>query len=170
VLAHTLAVWRALGAADLAVVLSVDSPLASELERGTAQIVNPRPELGMFESIRCAARWAALGSQATHFALVLGDQPHLHRNTLESLLTFAAMHSDDICQPSRNGRGRHPVILPRHIFVSLDTSGAQHLKDFMLSRGATPARVEIDDPGLDLDLDTPEDYKRALLEYEKLAT
>ena len=166
VLGHTLSMWRALGAVELAIVLVSNSPLASELEPGVTRITNPQPELGMFESIRCAARSQVWQPAITHFALILGDQPHVRSSTLQSLLEFTAMHPTEICQPSRHGRGRHPVILPRVVFTSLAQSNAQHLKDFMLSRGEAPARIEIDDHGLDLDLDTPEDYQRALLHDE----
>ena len=168
VLAHTIEVWRELGAAEVAIVLAAGSPLASELPPGVTSITNSRPELGMFESIRCASRWTGWRTDITHFALILGDQPHLQPTTLRALMTFVKAHSADICQPSRNGRGRHPVVVPRRIFAALQHSTAQHLKDFMFSEGRAPARVEIDDPGLDLDMDTPEDYQRAMLHDERV--
>jgi len=167
VLAHTLALWRELGAAQIGIVLAPDSALASELPADVIRITNSRLELGMFESIRSAGRWSDWRADLTHFALILGDQPHLRLATLRTLLSFATSHPTEICQPSRNGRGRHPVVVPRTIFTSLQHSTAQHLKDFMLTEGRAPARIEIDDPGLDLDMDTPEDYQRTLLQDEK---
>ena len=164
IVGHLLDLWQQLGACPIAIVLSAkDSVIAAELDRSSVQHVrinNPRPELGMFESIRAAARWE-WDPAISHFALILGDQPHIRQPTLKSVLKFAAVNAGRICQPARNGRGRHPVILPRAIFRTLPNSTAAHLKDFMLEQSFPPERIELDDPGLDLDIDTPEDYKRA---------
>jgi CTP:molybdopterin cytidylyltransferase MocA len=96
----------------------------------------------------------------THFAIALGDQPHLERKTLQQLLDFAATHPEKICQPMRNGRRRHPVILPRGVFVKLREYPANDLKQFLNSAPELLAGCETDDPGLDLDLDWPCDYER----------
>jgi molybdenum cofactor cytidylyltransferase len=166
IIGHLIGAWHTLGAAQTAVVTSgADSVIKAELKRlgiSDTRIVNPKPELGMFESIRCAARWNGWKPEVTHVALVLGDQPHVRLNTLQALLRFAPSHAARICQPSRNGRGRHPVIFPRETFAALKDSTAHHLKDFIMRQPEPPARIELDDTGLDLDLDTPEDYERAL--------
>jgi CTP:molybdopterin cytidylyltransferase MocA len=71
---------------------------------------------------------------------------------------FATMRPAKICQPIRNGHCRHPVIFPRAIFFELATASAANLKDFLVSRCDHLAGFDVDDPGLDLDLDTPADY------------
>jgi CTP:molybdopterin cytidylyltransferase MocA len=165
VVGHVLGIWRELGASQLGVVTSPKSAVLAELDRlqvGEHRILNTNPELGMFESIRCAARWSRWSPDITHFALVLGDQPQVQTSTLQALLDFAAAHPSEICQPSRNGRGRHPVILPRAIFKTIAGSTAPHLKDFMMRQPNPPTRIELPDAGLDLDIDTPEDYARAV--------
>ena len=166
VIGHLLNLWQRVGAKQIAVVVSYSSPaVVNEIERaevGISQINNANPQLGMFESIRCAARWTGWKPGITHHAIVLGDQPLVQEATVAALLAFATQHLDNICQPSRNGRGRHPVIVPRHIFEKVESSQAQHLKDFLLAQPMQPARFESPDAGLDMDLDTPEDYQRAL--------
>ena len=165
VLGHLRRQWQALGPEQFAVVCAADdSAVKRELDRlgvpDLERIDNPAPERGMFSSIQCAASWAGWNSTLTHWGIALGDQPHLRLQTLRGLIDFASAHSRDICQPGYQGRPRHPVIVPRREFAELARSDAPDLKSFLASRPS--AVYEVDDPGLDLDLDQPEDYERAL--------
>jgi CTP:molybdopterin cytidylyltransferase MocA len=162
VLGHLVAQWQAAGAGQIAVVCAAgDRAIQVELDRlsfpAAHRIFNPAPDRGMFSSIQCAAQWPAWENALTHFAIVLGDQPHLRQATLQALLRFSAAHPAQVCQPSRAGRPRHPVFLPRTAFPDLAHSQAGQLKEFLAS--LHPATCELDDPGLDLDLDTPADYE-----------
>ena len=165
VLGHLARQWSELGARQVAVVTAAaDAALETELQRlnfpSENRIRNHAPERGMFSSIQCAAQWPGWSSTLTHWAILLGDQPHLRVGTLQSVITFAAMHPDQAVQPARNGRPRHPVLLPKALFRELAASTAPDLKEF-LSRHES-ALCECGDPGLDLDIDRPEDYDRAL--------
>jgi molybdenum cofactor cytidylyltransferase len=141
-----------------------DSELHKELDRlglpTNRRIVNPNPEQGMFSSVQCAARWRLWESRLTHWAIVLGDQPHLALGTLRALIDHAAKQPGKICQPSRRGRPRHPVLLPKKIFQELAGSQDENLKQFLQARSADLNLMEMDDPGLDLDIDRPEDYAK----------
>ena len=166
VLGHLLAQWRALDAAHIAVVCATRAEaLRAELDRlGVSpadHIPNPRPELGMFHSIQCAARWDGWHAPLTHWILSLGDQPQVRAETLRRLLDFAAAHPGKICQPGRNGRARHPVVLPAAAFAGLRSATAATLKEFLLATPGDRALCEMDDAGLDLYLDHPSDYDRA---------
>jgi CTP:molybdopterin cytidylyltransferase MocA len=131
------------------------------------QILNPQPELGMFGSIRCAAQWQGWENGLTHWVITLGDQPHLRLETLQTLLRFSAVHPDQVCQPRRLDRLRHPVVLPRRFFLQLGETRAGTLKDFLKSIPEDVSGCEIDDAGLDFDIDTPADYERALSDFLK---
>jgi molybdenum cofactor cytidylyltransferase len=166
VVGHLIALWQSLGAAQIAVVCGVHSaPLQKELNclgfSEQNRIINLTPEAGMFSSIRCAARWPRWNTELSHWAIVLGDQPHLRKDTLHSLLAFATNHPDRICQPSFRGRRRHPVILPKEFFRALATCTATHLKEYLQQASQPVVTCEVDDMGLDIDIDTPEDYERA---------
>lgn len=165
VLGHLLAQWRRLGASQIGVVVGAqDRVLGSELDRlgfpAQNRIINAAPERGMFSSIQCAGLWPGWSTHLTHWAIVLGDQPHLRHATLRGLLAFAARRPGQVCQPARDGRRRHPVLLPRRVFAELPGSKAANLKDFLAGRET--AVFESDDSGLDLDIDRPEDYQKAL--------
>ncbi len=175
VLGHLINQWRALGAAQVAVVHAADdAAILAELHRlafpAENRIANPDADRGMFSSILCAAQWRGwqptppphvVGYALTHWAIVLGDQPHLRRETLERLIAFTRQHPEQICQPQQNGRLRHPVVLPRTVFAELAESRAEALKEFLQARPVSGCGS--DDPGLDLDIDRPEDYQRALV-------
>jgi molybdenum cofactor cytidylyltransferase len=165
VLGYLLQLWSELEAQQTAVVCAeFDRAVEAELRRlawpEANRIVNPAPERGMHSSIICAASWTGWEANLTHWAIVLGDQPHLRAVTLRRLLE--EIEPDQICQPSHGGRGRHPVILPREYFQALRTSPATNLKEFLIANSAAVRKIEMDDAGLDLDMDRPEDYAQAL--------
>jgi molybdenum cofactor cytidylyltransferase len=167
VLGHLIEQWEALGAKQVAVVCAPgDLGLRAEMDRlkfpKENRIGNPAPERGMFSSIQCAAQWPGWGAVLTHWAIVLGDQPHLQSQTLRQVLAFSAAHPAKVCQPTRQGHGRHPVLLPKAVFRQVAVSTAATLKEFLVARPQELALCEVDDPGLELDIDRPEDYDRAV--------
>ena len=126
------------------------------------QIINPQPERGMFSSIVCAAGWDGWRGEISNWAIVLGDQPHIQTGTLRLFLAWSAQNREAICQPVSGGHRAHPVILPRPALASLKSTPAGTLKDFLNLATCPNVQCVINDPGLTLDLDTPEDYKRLL--------
>jgi molybdenum cofactor cytidylyltransferase len=136
VLGHLLQTWAGLDAGQSAVVCAASATrIHTELDRlhfaSADRITNPSPEAGMFSSIQCAARWPNWLPSLSHFAVVLGDQPHLRRKTLGQLLEFAAANPQRICQPLRGGRRRHPVVMPREAFAKLHVTPVSDLKQFL---------------------------------------
>jgi len=167
ILGHLLAQWQHLGAEQIAVVCaSDDRALEAELSRlkfpETQRISNPTPEHGMFGSVRCAARWPGWRSPLTHWAIVLGDQPHLRLATLQAVLDLSAARPEKICQPAHGGRARHPVVVPRAVFAQLAVSADANLKEFLEALPGHIVSFESNDPGLNLDIDRPGDYEKAL--------
>lgn len=165
VLGHLLQQWAGLGARQIAVVCpGDDSVIAGELDRlgfrRENRIPNPDPDRGMFSSILCAAQWDKWQSSLSHWTVVLGDQPHLRHKTVADLLDFARGHPDHVCQPVRAGKPRHPVVLPKAIFFQLAKSSSRDLREFLANYPVLGC--ECDDPGLELDIDRPDDYRRAL--------
>jgi molybdenum cofactor cytidylyltransferase len=164
--------WRHLGIKQVAVVYAPeDLALQTELGRlpvsASDQILNPQASRGMFSSIQCAAAWGGWQAGLTHMVVALGDQPHLRVDSLRTLLRFAADHPDRICQPSRFGHPRHPVILPASMLAQLADCRVATFKEFLQTKADCISVCELDDPGLDFDLDTPADYERALSQFRK---
>lgn len=170
IIGHIIRQWQELGASQIAAVLRPnDIPIASELDRLkfplSDLIENPRPEQGMFSSILCAANWHGWKKGITSQVIMLGDQPHLRLDMLRALLTFHQEHPDAVCQPEFQGHLRHPVLLPRKVFDDLKHTRAETLKDFLKLIPCPIVKYPINDTGLSLDLDTPEDYKEALSQF-----
>ncbi|HTV41676.1 MAG TPA: nucleotidyltransferase family protein [Candidatus Sulfotelmatobacter sp.] len=170
VIGHIIAQWRELEALQIAVVLRHnDTALAAELDRldlpKSDRITNPQPELGMFSSIFCAANWTGWNHEIASFAIALGDQPHLRLDMLRGLLKCHSEHPDAVCQPEFLGRPRHPVLLPRKIFFELKQTNEETLKDFLKLIPRPAVQYPVDDAALSLDLDTPEDYIRAMTQF-----
>jgi molybdenum cofactor cytidylyltransferase len=165
VLGHIIRQWQGLHAEQVTVVISsAGLSLSHELDLlgfpQESRIQNPVPERGMFSSIQCAASWSGWSESLTHWVLLLGDQPHLQPATLRQLLDFATQHPSRVCQPMRRSQWRHPVVLPRAVFSQLSLSKVETLREFLL--GFERAGFECEDSGLDDDIDTPEDYRKAL--------
>lgn len=166
VIGHLLKQWRELGAAQIGIVLRPqDASLAAELDRlgfpRADRLENPQPERGMFSSIQCAASWPGWKDDLNAWAIALGDQPHLRLETLRQLLEFQFANAGTVCQLEFDGHARHPVLLPRKAFQELKVSRAETLKDFLKQTSVRCLRCSANDPGLALDLDTPEDYQHS---------
>jgi molybdenum cofactor cytidylyltransferase len=167
---HMVHTWSGLGAQQVAVVIaSRDEALRRELRRihfpSDHVISNPEPARGMFSSVRCAAQWSDWSPAVRHWAIALGDQPHLATMTLRHLLGEAAHHPHQICQPAYQGRPAHPVVLPLHHFQCLATTQAPTLKSFLQERQSCVYLADCGDAGLGVDLDRPEDYQIAWKTY-----
>ena len=164
ILGYLLRQWRLLGAIQIGVVYArgdclVQAELRRLNEAPSDLIVNPAPDRGMFSSIQCAAGWDRWSGGLTHWAILLGDQPHLQTTTLRKLVSFCSANPHQICQPSNKGRRRHPVVVPKAVFMSLPGSSAGTFREFLT--GCEVAVCELPDAGLDLDIDRPEDYALA---------
>jgi molybdenum cofactor cytidylyltransferase len=164
IVGHLIEQWGLVGAKQIVVVRSSgDTGMNAELNRlnfaETSRVLNPNPERGMFSSIQCAAVWQGWQPELTHWAIVLGDQPHLRPETLRTILDFSASNPGKVCQPRKDGHRYHPVMLPNNAFEQLGSSMAANLKEYLASRET--AYCEMADPGLELDIDRPEDYQKA---------
>lgn len=169
-LGHLLDQCERLRARQIAIVYAASAgPVNQEMDRlnfpKANRIVNPEPDRGMFSSIRCAANWSGWNAELTHWLIMLGDQPHLRFETLQALVDFASQHSGKICQPVRDNHRKHPVLLPKRIFVELRNCAEGDLKQFLQTHSNELVGFESDDGGLDLDIDTPADYEQARRKY-----
>ena len=165
VLGQIVQQWHHLSARRIGVVCAAgNAPIVAEIERlampGTHPIDSQSSASGMFGSVRSAASWQGWLPDLTHWAIVLGDQPHLKLTTLRQLLDLATKHYDVVCQPQYQGRFAHPVLMPKHIFLQLPQTRHETLRDFLQAQRVLGCAC--DDSGLALDIDWPEDYLRAL--------
>jgi len=167
IIGHLILQCEALNAVQVAIVTASEAvELSRELDRlgfpAGNRILNYAPERGMFGSLQCAAGWRGWDEVLTHWLILLGDQPHLRPATLRQLIDFAAQNPGRVCQPRRGLRWGHPVVLPKAVFSQLRSSRANTLREFLLAYER--AGSECGDAGVEKDIDTPEDYQKALEE------
>jgi len=164
ILEHLIEQWLSVGASQVAVVVAAHNSSVTDVVRRNGRatcITNPDPDRGMFSSVRCAAMWGEWKPAITHWTISLGDQPHLQTTTLSELVEAVRKDPRAVWQPSCQGRRRHPVVLPASAFRALCQTGAADLRNFLESASIPRKTVDVDDPGLEIDIDTPEDYARA---------
>lgn len=118
------------------------------------------PEEGMGASLRTAAQ--ALPRDAGGAFVLLGDMPAIDPATVTRLAS-ALTGPNDIVAPTYLGRRGHPVLFGATWFPALRAlSGDEGARALLESAGARLARIPVEDPGIHLDVDRPEDLARAV--------
>lgn len=139
----------------LVVIPQGDKPLGDLLWGLPVRIVdNPDVDRGMLSSIRCGVEAA---SDAEVYCIVLGDMPAIRPSIIDGLLAVHRAITIPVC----NGKRGHPVLISSAyrdaILTQYDDVGLRGLMDEY--RDAV-TEVPVDEDGVLLDLDTPEDYAR----------
>ena len=171
ILGHIVRQWKLLKAAQIIPVFRAnDAELEAEWARlGNnldSRIINEQPGAGMFSSVQAASRWEGWKNEISHFVVTLGDQPQISGGVLRSLVQFASESAATIVQPQINGRPKHPVIFPRASFYALSSSTASTLREFLEDHRANRRFWVCDEPSLEVDLDTAEDYANARQRFD----
>lgn len=119
---------------------------------------NAEPDGDMAASILTGR--GALSASCTGVLVALCDYPLVRADTISRLQEEHRKAPDRVILPSHGGRRGHPPLLPRGLLDRLQPS--QTLRD-LLRAGPDPIRqLDLPDPGILIDMDTPEDYRRVL--------
>ena len=93
--------------------------------------------------------------------VTLVDVPLVRPSTVQSLIARASVSASPILRAVHGGRHGHPVIFKREVFGALRAADpAVGAKAVMRAIGVED--IEVDDPGILQDVDTPEDYTSLL--------
>ncbi len=151
----------AAGVAGVVAVLRPDLPEAADRARGRgARVVfNPHPEEEMLESIRLGLR--AIPADAAAVFIWPADHPAVSAGTIRMLARSADPARALI--PSFRSRRGHPVLVGSELLPSIagipPNEGLRHL---WRARHEAVVEVPVEDPGVVGNVDTPEDYRKAL--------
>jgi molybdenum cofactor cytidylyltransferase len=132
---------------------------------------NPDYERGeMLSSVKVGC--CAVEGRCDAFFLALGDQPLVEVETYHALINGdmglrPMPHGParvTMIQPNFDGRRGHPILfscdcIPEILSLPLDAT----LKTF--TQRIEAHEIEVDDPGVVTDIDTPEDYERAVEQF-----
>lgn len=127
--------------------------------------VNPDPDRGQLSSLQSAL--IALPPQVTGFAFIPVDCPAVAEDTVEQLArTFAQRDPETLFVIPRTGDKRgHPVFAARAIAEELLTLQPTDEARAVVHRHVPRTQyVDVTDPGIFADIDTPEAYRRLLEE------
>jgi CTP:molybdopterin cytidylyltransferase MocA len=135
---------------------SVEAALASsDLEF----IENPAfAQSDMLESIKIGLR--AMGDRPAAALITPGDLPAIRPETVRAVLHGWRESNDAVTVPVFNGRRGHPVLLPRRTWAEVMTlAPGQSLRTYLHRHAAEIRHVQVADPGIHRDIDTPDDYR-----------
>ncbi len=115
---------------------------------------------GMASSLRAGV--AALPAGIDGVLVALGDMPALRPALLRALVAaFDPAAGRSICVPERKGRRGHPVLFGAEHFAELAAlAGDVGARALFERHAASVHALAVDDPGILLDVDTPEALAR----------
>jgi xanthine dehydrogenase accessory factor len=127
---------------------------------GVRVVENPRFAEGMSGSLRAGV--AALSPDSEAFFVVLGDEPFVRSSTLDTLIAARERTHARIVLPVYHGIRGNPVLIDRSLANEVDAlTGDRGCRALRLRHPEESVEVPVDDPGVVIDLDTPEDVARA---------
>lgn len=136
-------------------------PIRAQVPDGARVVVNPDPDRGQLSSLQTALA----GIDAEGFAFIPVDCPAVAESTVARLVeTFAQRDADTLFVIPRIGDKRgHPVLgtraIARELLALAPTDEARSIVHKYVSR---TQYVDVTDPGIFADIDTPEAYRQLL--------
>lgn len=161
VLEIVIALYRSAGIFDIFVVLGHRAediqPILDKL--GVVSIFNDGYHEGMFSSVQTGVK--RISGFFDAFFLHPADMPGLRPETIRLLVATRREKDALVLHPCHKGRRGHPPLISTALIpaiLAFDEPGGMRT---FLSRCHDGARhVECEDPGILMDLDTPDDYRR----------
>jgi CTP:molybdopterin cytidylyltransferase MocA len=123
-------------------------------------VANPDPARGQFSSLLVGLN--AIDDGRVRAVLVtLVDVPLVRASTIAALLARARSTAMPIVRAAHGGRHGHPVVFARTLFGELRAADPEAGARTVV-RAHSVDDVDVDDPGVLRDVDTPDDYVRLL--------
>ncbi|MDD4541822.1 MAG: NTP transferase domain-containing protein, partial [Eubacteriales bacterium] len=165
VIGNVIDTLKQAGAEDIVVVIGHRADeMTKYLEKLEVRIYENKRylETEMLDSVKLGLE--ALGENYDAVFITPGDMPLIKLESLESLKRIKAGVARPVCQ----GKGGHPVLLDKkHVGSLLAYSGDSGLKGALKSLDEPMIDLEVDDLGVIMNLNTPEDFERARLYEQK---
>ena len=169
-LAHIIRTLAEAGADDVVVVTGAhDEAIRAALEAAPPDVVpgvrvvcNPDHARGQLTSLRAGlAVVDHPGVAAVVVALV--DHPFVRPGTVRQLIEAWKKTRAPVVRPRLRGRHGHPVVFGREVFDALRVAPVEAgARAVVRACGSRVVDVDTDDEGTCLDVDTPEEYERAV--------
>jgi molybdenum cofactor cytidylyltransferase len=152
---------RQAGCDRVHVVVNTDADWAEDAVRGVdAELVrNPDPDSEQVESLRIVVR--GLPAHVAGVVVLPVDLPLVAPETVRALVAAFRATPGPLFLPFHNGVAGHPVLLGRALFAEvLDSPLDEGIRSLIMEHSADLREVAVTDPGILIDIDTPDDYWR----------
>ena len=121
-------------------------------------VFNESFDQGMFSSIHTGCREVSAAS----FFITPGDCPLVKKETIQLL----AVEKRSVVIPSYGYKGGHPIKLSNVVKKRiLEAKADSNLRAILQTH--VKSYINVDDPGVLMDIDTPEDYRKVVENYGK---
>ena len=167
VVARAIENVRSAGLVEVVLVLgasaeAIRQQLPPSLLEGLKVVVNQAYAQGMASSLREGL--SALDSQTAATLIILGDQPLLRPQTLQQIIAGYHRSGAQIVIPSHRGKRGNHVLLHRSVFPEvMALEGDTGCRAIFGNHLDAILKVEVEDPGILLDIDNQDDYDRLTL-------
>lgn len=150
---------------EIIVIFGSDSKAEAALvETMSVKVMfNTLPQSDMAKSVRLG--FQAIQSQATSALICLVDHPLVQAGTLKQIAVAAMNAPKQIIIPTFQERRGHPTLFPRVLLA--DIYQGFNLREIIGRHPDRVTLVPVDDEGVVLDMDTPEDYQKICRRLEE---
>ncbi len=164
VLEQTIANVRGAEVNEIVLVLgafaeAIRQQLPPALLKGLKLVVNEDYQEGMSTSLRAGV--SALDHRSEAALIILGDQPFIRAQTMDQVVRAYRRDHAQIVIPEYQGSRGNPVLLDRSVFSEvLALQGDVGCRSIFNNHLVGILKVEVEDRGILLDIDNPQDYDR----------
>jgi molybdenum cofactor cytidylyltransferase len=162
-LERVVATLREGGADRVVVGVRDDSgPVAATARRAGAEVLVPTDvETGPIATVRAALAGPLERSEVDAALLLPADFPLVRKETVDALLRRWRAGGGDLLLPRQGGRTGHPALFAGPLLHELLEPGLPEGARSVVERHRERAvEVEVEDPGIHVDVDTLPDYRR----------
>ena len=163
VLQQVIATYQRAGVEDIIVVTGGAHRQVEEIVNKSGAHHNFNKEYSngeMLSSIQCGL--ASMATQAQAALIGLGDQPQVREGTVRLICETFRSRRSKLVVPSFQMRRGHPWLIERSLWDDLlEMKQPQSPRDFLNKYVGKIQYVEVDNPSILADLDTPEDYQKS---------
>jgi molybdenum cofactor cytidylyltransferase len=152
---------RAAACRLILLVTNAEADWADELARAddVQRLINPQPESEQIDSLRLALR--ALPQDSAALLVLPVDLPLVTAETAQAVVRAWRTEPALLHLPFHNTVAGHPVLVDRALYQELLTAPLDEgLRSFIMDHAHDLREVKVMDPGILIDIDTPDDYWR----------
>jgi molybdenum cofactor cytidylyltransferase len=137
--------------------------IQSVLESNVTVLHNPNFHEGQISSLKTAIDKVQY-ENCDGVIIALVDHPLISSVVVSKLIETFYQSKKRIIIPTHAGKRGHPVLYSREVFAEiLEAPPDRNAKTIRLENLEETLEVEVDDPGILVDIDTPQDYERHIV-------